>query len=93
MKDFKFEIGSFVRLAISESQKHSEIRWGKDRHSEMRGQILGRFLDECPGGIQRHYDIRWTNFDGPCLKNLSRHLEIELVASQAFPAAEKDEKD
>ncbi len=92
MRDFTFEIGSFVRLAISESQKHSESRWGEDSHCEMRGHIVNRFLDECPGGIQRHYDIRWTNFNGACLNNLSRHNEIELVASEAFPAAE-DKKD
>ncbi len=87
MKDFKFAIGSFVRLAISESQKQSKERWGENGHFEMRGQIVNRFLDECPGGIQRHYDIRWTNYNGSFLKNLSRHLEIELVASEPFPAA------
>ena len=92
MKDFQFQIGLFVRLAISGLQKHSKNRWDEDNHCEMRGQIISRYLDECSGGIQRHYDIRWTRYDGTFQKDLTRHNEIELVASQAFSAAE-DKKD
>ena len=86
---FQFQIGSFVRLAISGLQKQSKELWGEDGHCEVRGQIVSRFLDECPGGSQRHYHIRWAHYDGSFQKVLTRHNEIELVASQAFPAAEK----
>ena len=92
--DFKFEIGSFVRLAISEKQKNTPIRWSidnSDMHVEIRGQILGRYLEECPGGTQRHYTIRWTNFKGVFGQETARFNEIELVASEAFPAAETKE--
>lgn len=94
MQEFKFEIGSFVRLAISEKQINTPIRWATTSsglHDEERGHVLARHLEECPGGIQRHYLIRWTRMRGSTIDKMFRHNEIELVASEAFPAAEEKE--
>jgi len=96
MSDFRFPIGSFVRLAISAKQKNEPIRWASANsclHDEERGQILGRELEECSAGIQRYYLIRWTTMRGSTLAKAVRHVEIELVASEEFPAAETPTKD
>lgn len=89
--DFEFKIGSFVRLAISEKQEDTPVRWpldGSEIHDEERGQIVGRTLEECPGGIQKHYSIRWTSRKGRTIDKIYRHNEIELVASEAFPVVD-----
>jgi len=83
---FKFEIGDVVKLAVSANQSASWM--GKTIHRELRGLIVERRLEECPGGIQRHYTIRFVRSDGEFSDN-TRHNEIELVASEPFPETDK----
>ena len=82
---FKFGIGDVVRLAISANQSESKAKWsGEDVHNELRGQVVSRLLEECPGGIQRHYQIRWVRHEGGITRDIMRHNEVELVASEQF---------
>lgn len=88
--DFKFEIGSVVRLALSRNQvqdfRRSFSQWGSERYHEMRGMVIGRATEECSGGVQRLYRVRWIGRNGSFISDLHLHNEIELVASEPFPS-------
>lgn len=80
---FKFEIGDTVKhVAQGSCDEKTTIRFSS---SEVRYFICERMMQECPGGIQKHYTTR------PVLKGGvgkdCRHiqfLEIELVKSEPF---------
>lgn len=74
---FKFKIGDIVihigsSLIQEEDKIDSIFRMGQEKLL-----IVGRILDECPGGIQRHYDCRPIINKNPATK-LVRFNEIEL---------------
>jgi len=86
---FAFNVGDIVRLKISQNQ--TQAGWSMaPRHNEMRGMVVCRLYDECVGGIQRHYDVRWIRATGEPAGNgvPLRHQEIELIPSEPFPAAD-----
>jgi len=73
-KFFKFKIGDIVRMRLQQAE---------ERYPR-RVFILGRLLQECPGGIQKNYKIEgfdWKN--GQCLWTV---LEEQV---EAIPEEEK----
>jgi hypothetical protein len=74
---FKFKIGQTVEHIGSHPIRN------KDKKIIMFSRkqklfIVGRLLDECPGGVQRHYDVRAILGDSSLATNLVRFNEIEL---------------
>lgn len=74
MDGFRFKIGDIVRHKAAdtmdasgfESRKDGDaikkFRWGGSRGT--RYIILGRIIEECHGGIQRHYRCRLVSAEG-----------------------------
>lgn len=70
MDDFKFKIGDFVRLKLPKVEK--------EFYPPMVFMIIERTYHECPGGSQRHYNIRLRNREGALAEKLTWVNEIEL---------------
>lgn len=73
---FKFGVGGVVKHVISANQS--------DYVSDKRGFVIERIWQECPGGVQRHYVIRWCSPSGILHTELMKCNEVELVASETF---------
>lgn len=82
---FKFAVGSFVRLAGASTFKGDGPRGWLRADKEQRMQIIERTLQECPGGMQRHYACRVFSAEGHVVDRIFSFNEIELVQSEAFP--------
>lgn len=75
---FKFKIGEYVRHVGSDLINDTkEIYISRNE----KFFVVGRVLEECPGGIQRHYDVRPLVLGSPATK-LVRFNEIELMQIQ-----------
>ncbi len=85
---FKFSLGATVRHVTAGepmSEKESQKTWGNpDR--EQRWFVLERLLQECPGGIQRHYVCRGVTRNGGITSGSYKFLEQELQESEPFKA-------
>lgn len=92
MYGFKFEIGSFVKLIGQAELRPTKEAWTVQPVKDKRGHVISRLLEECSGGVQRMYMVRWQAGDGYCCLDLSRVHEIELVASEPFPANDPDHR-
>ena len=77
---FKFEIGDVVKHVAQSTKNESLLR------SECRYFIVERELQECSGGIQRHYCARAILIGGVGAQEtqIRRYNEIELVKSEKF---------
>lgn len=83
--EFKFKVGDFVKLKTQENVVDDGRRWIGNPPGELRGHIVTRVYEECPGGVQLHYHVRWTGSDGGIYRETHVHHEMELVASEPFP--------
>lgn len=73
---FKFKIGENVTTVFYKETEKKEF-FGR---RNVTGFIVERMLQECPGGIQRHYLCRLSSSDGgDCGKDYVRFNEIELI--------------
>jgi hypothetical protein len=72
---FKFKIGEIVEhVGTHNIREKTAVIFSR----KSRLMIIGRVLDECPGGVQRHYDCRAIiNGDSPAT-NIVRFNEIEV---------------
>lgn len=82
---FKFQINEIVRFKFLKNDQGSKFM------KRPKGLVLERLLQECPGGVQRHYDLRMFNDDGydVGVGTIHRFNEIELepnVVDEAVPA-------
>ena len=79
---FKFQIGDIVAPVGSIPFSPEEFSWDQSRG---KFHIIGRLLEECPGGIQRHYDVRSRTAKGsvsmPCLKMTA--IELRRTTTHA----------
>ncbi len=89
---FKFSIGSFVRPSIAELSESNETEPFSLSGSDERFTIVERRLQECPGGIQKHYVARAGSANGSTAANAVIFNEIELIASDKFPRRETSEE-
>jgi len=87
---FKYTIGEFVTI------KTLPIREDSNFVNRPQLLILGRLLEECPGGSQRYYRVRVINRGGFVDTNFLAHLldmrEEELVPypqSESMPGGVK----
>lgn len=94
---FAFEIGDFVKLKAYQNTsaiKPSDKFWSASRSFvEFRGQVLERLVQQCIGGIQIWYQIRWCTSNGAHSDAIEKHNEIELVKSEPFPCHESEAAD
>ena len=75
MTDFKFNIGDVVRHAAT---------GGRECFDERRMFVIGRHVEECPGGVQRKYTVRGISTNGAMSVDVFLVHEIELVSSEPF---------
>lgn len=80
--DFKFAISDLV---VHRGQKRAAQLAGKEMFSLTKngiivGVVVGRVSDECHGGIQRHYHVRFGSQDGG-LTAAQNFNEVELEAA------------
>lgn len=89
MSDFAFQIGDVVmhKLAVG--------------HHRLRGIVIGRYYDECIGGIQRHYGVRWVvnsdtqysaSVSGATEENARKYHDFEIVPFEMHPADVAEEQ-
>lgn len=74
---FQFEVGDVVAIADAPDVEESYERI-------QRWKIVERLLQECPGGIQRHYTCKGFSRFGMVHKDYVKFNEIELKASKGF---------
>ena len=83
---FKFSIGDTLRPVAAAVP----LKIGTGRRllggEDVRLFVVGRKLEECPGGVQRHYVCRYHTSTGHFGTTFTEFNEIELVASQPFSA-------
>ncbi len=74
---FKFKVGQIVQSVFTpDSQEEKEkIPWARSFQSY---QIIERLLQECSGGVQKHYLCRGGAADGSLTKDYIRLNELEL---------------
>ncbi|MFQ5841658.1 MAG: hypothetical protein ACE5I8_04400 [Thermodesulfobacteriota bacterium] len=75
--DFKFSIGDFVTM-----KGMSIMGKGMFAAYPQKGVVSSMWAEFCPGGIQKHYAIRWmAHAQGQwgIPKDLFKHNEVELV--------------
>ena len=77
-KGFKFAIGDHVSCVKPEGWKPARSVFSTI--SGDRLLIVQRVYQECPGGIQLHYDCRVIHGDGAIADRLIQFNEIELEA-------------
>jgi len=72
---FKFKVGDTVRFKCLRLTKESRALAKRPK-----GMVLERLLQECPGGIQRHYELRIFHDSGydSAIGSIHRFNEIEL---------------
>jgi hypothetical protein len=73
---FKYKIGDIVILKVAAEEARARCAEG-EQASPYRGMIVVRLLDECSGGVQRHYHVAFSNAT-------TTHNEIELAAAADF---------
>jgi hypothetical protein len=91
--NYKFEVGDTVTHAAAASwraedqakkedgdQEKGLRLWGDSYSPEQRWFIVERHLQECPGGVQKHYTCRGVSRGGSVTKDYFRFNEIELAA-------------
>lgn len=82
--EFKFNIGDKVRHVLQPKiEFRSRLNGDVEAVEETLGVVTGRLAEECPGGIQLHYRLRWmfpaTNASPPNIGAKVETLhEIEL---------------
>jgi len=48
------------------------------------GTIITRWTQECPGGTQLHYDVRWESPTGAQTSKFLLEMELELYEPEMF---------
>lgn len=83
---FAFGVGEFVvPRSILEAQKLAmELRAPRsyavaDVQPLVPDCIMQRYAQECPGGIQRHYEVRRRNLEAPNSFGASGYTEVKLT--------------
>lgn len=74
---FKFRIGDLVEHVAGQPFDAND-KWTSWNGSRAKLFIICRRLEECPGGVQRAYDLRSVTKDGH-FGDLFRLNEIELL--------------
>lgn len=76
---FKWKVGDVVMPKFAIVQEDTNDDWRSlYKNEDMRLHIVERLYQECPGGVQRHYDCRPMSSKGiPHMKYI-RFNEIEL---------------
>lgn len=92
----KFKIGDIVQPAalgdyvaepcgIGREQKgDAEPTYNLSFHDTIRYQVVERWIQQCYGGIQKHYHLRLVNRDGIVDRQLISLTEDELTLSRPF---------
>ncbi len=83
---FKFKVGAVVRHVVC-----AQVPYDRYSPEQYRFVVTGRTLEECSGGIQRHYTARSVGRSGGTGVNLVHLHELELVASEPFGVDEDEE--
>lgn len=88
---FKFKIGQFVQHVgkLTHAKKGRDFGWAIGA-APVRFLVVERVLQECPGGIQRHYTCRAVFADGHIKDSLFQMNEVELI-EEAVAAEESAE--
>lgn len=98
--NYKFEVGdtvthvAAVNWEVQEQAKEKDkdekglAGWGRGYFSEQRWFIIERHLQECPGGVQKHYTCRGVSRGGVVTKDYFRFNEIELSTVNKEPKHE-----
>jgi hypothetical protein len=95
---FKFKVGDIVRHIGMGKEPDPSVRgaelWRYSRQDEVRYFILERFVQQCYGGIQKHYKVRMVKqaMAFPDKEN-TLLLENELQLSEPFKYEEKKKEE
>lgn len=96
---FKFKIGDIVQPKVLGDYAEIVSGWSaesRDGHPEdtrwtlnfergaARYQVIERLLQQCHGGVQKHYAVRLVTHDGVVDRQLIQITEDELLPSMPF---------
>lgn len=71
---FKFEIGQTVKHVAQDLSPKYRVQWQRE---ESQWFIVSRLLEQCPGGVQRHYVCRGVSSYG-VVADYIKFNEVEL---------------
>lgn len=86
--EFKFNVGDVVTTRLGREENADRMF----ARLKPRGIISVRHYEECPGGFQLHYHVRWFTQDGNVMERSFIHHEHELLPAENFPEVSPDDR-
>jgi len=77
---FKFKLGDMLIFKPWKCNlKSSKHEWSYERERTQKYYVIGRIVEECPGGVQLHYTCRAYNANGTADKLFNvNEFEVDL---------------